>query len=222
LVVRAGEVLCVLGASGCGKTTLLRILAGLDQPTSGSIRSDLARPGPALGYLQQGETLFSWRSVLQNVALGGELLGRPRKLSQRRARESLESVALGSFADAGPRSISGGMTQRVLVARLLSTDPKLLLLDEPLGQLDLVGRRALAKILKEYTRNSGAATVVVTHSVEEAVFLGDRVCILSQRPATLARGFALSPDAQLPGFELADKERPYEQILDATLGVLQP
>jgi NitT/TauT family transport system ATP-binding protein len=187
LDVREGEIVCVLGASGCGKTTLLRILAGLDEPSAGRITCRESRPGQGIGYLPQGERLYEWRDVVSNVAISGELLGWRGAIAKDRARELLDTLGLGEFLSARAEELSGGMIQRALLARTLLTEPNLLLLDEPLGQLDLVARRALAEKIRGYVKERQAGAVIVSHSVEEVVALADKVLILSARPSTVAR-----------------------------------
>ncbi|MCB0319200.1 MAG: ATP-binding cassette domain-containing protein, partial [Bdellovibrionales bacterium] len=185
-------VTSILGASGCGKTTLLRMLSGLENCDSGDINSKFFRPGSSIGYLQQSEKLLPWRTVLDNVTLGLELLGIEKKIAEKKALGLLDRVGMKEFASSFTSQISGGMTQRTLLARTLITEPKLLLLDEPLGQLDIVARRDLAKIIREYAQEKSAAVLLMTHSVEEAVFISDIVFTLSRRPAMIVERFEIS------------------------------
>lgn len=191
LSIQPGSITAILGASGCGKTTLLSMLAGLLNPDEGSIYSDFSRPGEKLGLIQQSQRLLPWRTVLENVALGLELTGSSKKEARRRSLEFLLTVGMENFIDYFPSQLSGGMTQRVLIARALITKPSLLLLDEPLGQLDIIARKALASLIIEYVATLRAATVIVTHSVEEAIFMADHVIILTQRPSSIFETFSI-------------------------------
>ena len=212
-----GEILCILGASGCGKTTALKILSGLELPDAGSVVTDFARPGSKIGFLQQGEKLLPWRNVKQNVALALELQHVSYQEAVNRAEELLAIVGLHAFALSYPSQISGGMKQRALLARLFIYAPKLLLLDEPLSALDIVARRELAEILRTYVRKHNASAVVVTHSVEEAVFIADRVVTLSRLPATIVDHFAFSKEYLQEGAVLLDRTQGFDVILHGLL-----
>lgn len=202
----AGKIVSILGASGCGKTTLLKIIAGVLKPDSGRVRAPFDRPGPVLGFLQQGERPLPWRSVRNNISLGVELIGgRSRDLDRLIAK-----VGLADFAAALPSQLSGGMIQRMLVARTLATEPKLLLLDEPLGQLDIVGRRDMARVIRDYVKETRASALLVTHSVEEAVFVSDTVITLSRRPARIVKKFEMDQD----------RERSFDLVLKSLLGAI--
>lgn len=185
LDLQAGEIVALLGASGSGKTTFLRILCGETPADKGEIKSEVPRPGPQFGYLAQNDRLLPWRSALGNVALGPELTGQTKAAAQQAAREALESVGMERFAAVLPAQLSGGMQQRVLLARLFALKPKLLLLDEPMSNLDVLARRELATLIKNYARTRQAGVLVVTHSVEEACFLADRVLLVTRAPAKL-------------------------------------
>ena len=186
MALQSGEIVCLLGASGSGKTTLLQILSGQIPQDSGTVTSPVTRPGSELGYMRQSDQLLPWRSILDNVALGPELLGQSRRVARAAALEGLARVGLQDFAAHMPDEISGGMRQRAVLARTLATKPKLLFLDEPLSNLDVLARRQTALIVKDYVTQTGAAALVVTHSVEEACFLSDRILVLSSRPARVA------------------------------------
>lgn len=186
LDVFAGEFLAIVGPSGCGKTTLLHALAGL--LPEGVLRrgrievaEGLHRSG-ALGYLTQRETLLPWRTVLGNLELPLEIRGIGRRERRRRARGWLERFGLGEFAGSYPHELSGGMRQRVSLLRTLIYRPELLLLDEPLGSLDAQTRLALQQELRRLWRETGVTVVLVTHDIEEAVALAERVVVLSPRP----------------------------------------
>lgn len=217
----SGTITSLLGASGCGKTTLLRIIAGLDAPDKGEVVSTLERPGPTLGYVQQGERLLPWRTILGNVALALELLGTSKREAESLALEALKNVGLSDVALRYPAQISGGMTQRALMARAFITNPTLLLLDEPLGQLDIIARQELAAIIQGYVRSRGAAALLVTHSVEEAVSISDTILTLTRRPSTISERFVLTENAAKSGEEVVDPETSYEVVERALLRALK-
>ncbi|MGD9650638.1 MAG: ABC transporter ATP-binding protein [Dongiaceae bacterium] len=187
LEIKPGEVVCLIGASGSGKTTLLSILANSLAPDMGKVDSAVKRPSIELGFLRQAEDLLPWRTALENVALGMILQGQPQnEATLNQARYWLKEVGLAEAANRYPKQLSGGMQQRILLARTLALKPKLLLLDEPLGHLDVISRRDMAKLIHDYVAREKAAALIVTHSVEEAVFLADRIIVLSTRPARIA------------------------------------
>jgi len=184
-----GEFLCIVGPSGCGKTTLLRLIAGLIRPVAGRILLNgqaVTQPVRQVGLMFQKPALLPWRTALKNVALPLETNGHSRKEALEKARALLRWVGLEGFEDAYPVHLSGGMAQRVALARALAHDPSLLLLDEPFGSLDALTREELARELARLWEERRTTVVMVTHSVSEAVFLADRVLVLSSRPATLA------------------------------------
>ncbi|MDD5586720.1 MAG: ATP-binding cassette domain-containing protein [Alphaproteobacteria bacterium] len=185
LSLQPGEIVCLLGASGSGKTTLLRILAGLDAADSGEIQSELRRPSGELGYMSQNDRLLPWRSVRGNVSIALELLGQDKKSARQAALASLKQVGMEAFAASYPSQLSGGMIQRVLLARALVLQPRLLLMDEPMSNLDVLARRELSLLIKNYIHGHEKSALVVTHSVEEACFIADRVLLVSPSPATL-------------------------------------
>lgn len=180
-----GTFIAVVGPSGSGKSTLLRIVAGLEQPTQGEVAVDgqsVGGPHPSRALVFQDPTLFPWRTVWQNVALGPEACGQRVSKDDPRVREMLERVGLSAFATAYPAQLSGGMAQRTALARVLVNEPSLLLLDEPLGQLDALTRLSLqAELMRLWDRGRFTA-LLVTHDVDEALFLADRVLVLSARP----------------------------------------
>jgi NitT/TauT family transport system ATP-binding protein len=186
LSVKAQELVAVLGPSGCGKTTLLRIVAGLTPWDSGDVLVDgkpVSGPGPERGMVFQDFALLPWATVVDNVAFGLELRGVHRNERTERARRLIDSVGLSGFGDHYPHQLSGGMQQRVGLARALAIDPKILLLDEPFGSLDSVTRRVLQEDLLALHFSTRKTVLLVTHSVDEAARLGDRVVLLSARPA---------------------------------------
>lgn len=194
LTARAGEIICILGASGAGKTTLLNLLSGTAQPTSGTVTSPFARPGNKIGTMRQSDDLLPWRTVKGNIALGLELLHYPTKEIDEYCHYWLDKINLAEYRDFYPAQLSGGMKQRVALARCFAPMPKILFLDEPLGSLDIVGRRKMAEHIKHYVREEKAAAIVVTHSVEEAIFLADTIFVMTPRPMTIAAEIILHDD----------------------------
>jgi len=189
LDVPTGGFVSLVGTSGCGKSTLLNIVAGLDLPTSGTVTVDgdtVVGPGPDRGVVFQAYSLFPWRSVAKNVAFGLECLKVGRDERRARVAEMLGIVGLSEFAGRLPRELSGGMRQRVAIARALVSEPDLLLLDEPFGALDLQTRRSLHEFLRQVWQRTGATVLMVTHDVGEAVYLSERVVVMSSRPGRIA------------------------------------
>ncbi|MCS7139785.1 MAG: ABC transporter ATP-binding protein [Candidatus Nezhaarchaeota archaeon] len=184
--VYEGELLCIVGPSGCGKTTLLRILAGLEKPTSGEVllrQKPIRGPGPDRVMVFQEYALFPWRTVLGNVTFGLELKGMPKDEAVKEAMKYIELVGLEGFESMYPHELSGGMRQRVALARALACDPEILLMDEPLSALDAQTRNYMQEELIEIWEKTRKTIIFVTHNVEEAVFLGDRIVVLTFRPA---------------------------------------
>jgi NitT/TauT family transport system ATP-binding protein len=188
------EFVCVLGSSGCGKTTLLRLIAGLDQDREGQIILDgeeMYGPSPKIGFVFQEYSLFPWRTVIDNIAFGLEMNGVGREERYRTAERYLDLVGLGQFRNSYPSELSGGMRQRVAVARALALDPVLLLMDEPFGALDAQTRNMLQKELLEIWEKTRKTIVFITHSVDEAVFLADRIIVLTPRPGHVCQIFPI-------------------------------
>ncbi len=182
------EFVCILGPSGSGKSTLLRILAGLLPPTSGEVfyRGErLAGPRREVGFVFQKANLMPWRTVVENITLPLELAGVPHAFAVAQAKEMVELVGLSGFENTLPRDLSGGMAQRVAIARALVHDPDLLLLDEPFGSLDALTRERMGGELLRIWQARRKTVVMVTHSISEALFLADRVLVLSGRPGRL-------------------------------------
>jgi NitT/TauT family transport system ATP-binding protein len=191
--LKPGEFVALLGPSGCGKSTLLRLVAGLEPPSSGTLREDgepITRPFPTRVVVFQDPTLFPWRTVWDNVALGLEAQG-ILKSQRYRVDAAIDLVGLSGFRKAYPHQLSGGMAQRVALARALVNDPKILILDEPLGKLDSLTRIAMQAELVSLWQRSGFTTLLVTHDVEEAVFLAHRVIVFSDRPARIKADIAV-------------------------------
>jgi len=188
--VAAGEFLCIVGPSGSGKSTLLRVLAGLLPQSAGSLRIEAARPGrPLTAMVFQDHALLPWRTVLGNVTFGLENRGVERAEREARAAEMLAMVGLTRFARHYPHQLSGGMKQRVGIARALASDPEVLLMDEPLAALDAQTRTIMQEELLRIWATLGTTVIYVTHSLEEALLLGDRVVLLTARPGRVSRVF---------------------------------
>jgi NitT/TauT family transport system ATP-binding protein len=188
LSINENEFICFIGPSGCGKTTLLRIIAGLDVPTSGAVylKGDaITGPGPERGMVFQEYSLFPWRTVLDNVAFGLQLKGVPKEKRYEMARLYLRMVGLERFEDSYPHELSGGMKQRVAIARALVNDPLALLMDEPFGALDAQTRNIMQSELLRIWNEEKKTIVFVTHSVDEAIYLGDRIVMMSARPGRI-------------------------------------
>lgn len=187
LSVAAGEFVALLGPSGCGKSTLLRLVAGLDAARQGTIAQDgvpIERPDPSRIVVFQDPTLYPWRRVRANVALGLEARGVAR-VAQHRVDDALARVGLQEFSNVFPHQLSGGMAQRVALARALVNDPRLLILDEPLGKLDSLTRLTMQAELTALWQRDGFSALLVTHDVEEALFLAQRVIVFGPRPARI-------------------------------------
>ena len=190
LEVKDKEFVCILGPSGCGKTTLLRLISGLDASQGGSIDLDgeeLRGPSPKIGFVFQEYSLFPWRTVIENIAFGLEMKGVPKAERDRIAESYLDLVNLSAFKTSYPSELSGGMRQRVAVARALALDPVLLLMDEPFGALDAQTRNMLQSELLEIWEKTKKTIIFITHSVDEAVYLSDRIIVLSPRPGRICK-----------------------------------
>ncbi|MFB3764934.1 MAG: ABC transporter ATP-binding protein [Methanotrichaceae archaeon] len=188
LGIRENEFVCFIGPSGCGKTTLLRIIAGLEDPTSGAVYIDgkqIKGPGPERGMVFQEYSLFPWRTVLDNVAFGLELKGKPKDIRYAAARQYLKMVELERFEERYPHELSGGMKQRVAIARALVNNPLALLMDEPFGALDAQTRNIMQSELLKIWQEERMTVIFVTHSVDEAIYLADRIMIMSARPGRI-------------------------------------
>jgi NitT/TauT family transport system ATP-binding protein len=188
--IAPGEFVCIVGPSGSGKSTLLRIMAGLIQPQHGHVYLDgqiVTAPGRSIGLVFQKANLMPWRTTIDNIALPLELEGVSGGEIDRRARELIDLVGLNGFADSYPRGLSGGMEQRVAIARALINRPSILLLDEPFGSLDALTRERMALELTRIWATQKTTVVMVTHSIQEAVFLSDRVLVMTDRPGHIAQ-----------------------------------
>ncbi|WP_439535538.1 ABC transporter ATP-binding protein [Methyloversatilis sp.] len=186
--VPAGQFLCLLGPSGCGKSTVLGALAGHIRPSAGSLTLDaqpIEGPAPERGLVFQHHTLFPWKSVIDNVAFGLKMQGISRSERTARARELIELVGLKGFERHYPVQLSGGMQQRVEIARVLINQPRVLLMDEPFGALDAQTRQLMQQLLLDVWARVGTTIVFVTHDIDEALFLGDRILVMGARPGRL-------------------------------------
>ncbi|MEM8554844.1 MAG: ABC transporter ATP-binding protein [Pseudomonadota bacterium] len=188
LNIAAGEFVCILGPSGCGKSTLLNAVAGYQKPTTGAVTVDgkaVEKPGPERGMVFQQYSLLPWKTVYENVAFGPLMAGHTRTEAGSTANTFLELVGLKKFGDRYPAELSGGMQQRVGIARALANYPSVLLMDEPFGALDAQTRLMMQESLLDIWRQFGTTVVFVTHDVDEAVFLADRVLIMSASPGSI-------------------------------------
>jgi nitrate ABC transporter ATP-binding subunit len=188
IAIAAGEFVCMIGASGCGKSTLLRIVAGFEEPTSGGVAvqgKPITGPGSDRGMVFQDYALFPWMSVHQNIGFGPRQRQLPRREVQAIANEFVRLVGLERFADRYPSQLSGGMKQRVAIARVLANNATILLMDEPFGALDALTREQLQRELLQIWARTGVTIIFVTHSVEEAVLLADRVLVMSAGPGRI-------------------------------------
>lgn len=186
--VPAGQFVCVLGPSGCGKSTLLGALAGHIPPADGTLSLDgaaISGPHPDRGIVFQHHTLFPWKNVRDNVAFGPKMRGVPKEARYRQADAILELIGLGGFAERYPKQLSGGMQQRVEIARVLVNHPRLLLMDEPFGALDALTRLMMQELLLDIWTRLRTTIVFVTHDIDEALFLADRVLVMSPRPGRI-------------------------------------
>jgi NitT/TauT family transport system ATP-binding protein len=215
LDVGEGEFVCLLGPSGCGKSTLLNAIAGFSPPTSGSIaingRPDAARfPGPDRGMVFQEYALFPWMTVAQNIRFGLEIKGLPKAEMNEKVDGLLRKLNLYEFRERFPKDLSGGMNQRVAIARVLALDSPIMLMDEPFGALDALTRRTLQDELLRIWDEYRKTIVFVTHSIEESVYLADRVAVMTYRPGTIKRDVRIAMprprDSASAGFNALKKE----------------
>jgi NitT/TauT family transport system ATP-binding protein len=188
--IAEGEFVALLGPSGCGKSTLLNILAGFEPLSSGTVRFDgkaIAKPGPDRGVVFQEASLLPWLTVWENVVFGPKVQGLRREDYEPKARDILKTVGLEKFHDALPVQLSGGMRQRVGIARVLVMEPRALLMDEPFGALDAQTRLSMQQLLLDVWQKLKTTVLFVTHDIDEAILLADRVCVMSARPGRISR-----------------------------------
>jgi ABC-type nitrate/sulfonate/bicarbonate transport system ATPase subunit len=192
LAIGASEFFCLVGPSGCGKTTMLNILAGYDRPTSGTVLMNgvpLRGPGPDRGVVFQQGALFTWMSVADNVAFGPRAMGKSKREARQIADHYINLVGLGSFASRYPYELSGGMQQRVGIARALANSPELLLMDEPFAALDVQTRELLQEEIKRIWKETRKTIFWITHSIEEALFLATSIAVMTARPGRIKAAF---------------------------------
>ena len=188
LQVEESEFVMIVGPSGCGKTTLINMIGGLDEATSGQVILDgkeIEGPGPDRGMVFQGYSLFPWLTVLKNVEFGMKMRKVPAEERTRKAMEYIKLVGLEGFENALPKQLSGGMKQRVAIARTLANEPEMLLMDEPFGALDAQTRVVMQELLAKISRETRTTILFITHEIDEAVLLGDRIYVMSRRPGTI-------------------------------------
>ncbi|MCH9713462.1 MAG: ABC transporter ATP-binding protein [Cyanobacteria bacterium] len=195
--VHSGEFVALVGSSGSGKSTVMRLIAGLDRPSSGTISIDgcaISTPGSDRGMVFQKYSLYPWLTAAQNVAFGMELQGRDRREIRERSSYFLEVVGLADAARRLPRELSGGMQQRVAIARALAAEPKVLLLDEPFGALDIQIRESMQEFLHDLWKRTGLTALLITHDLEEALLLAGQVHIMAPSPGRIVRSVAVDLD----------------------------
>jgi NitT/TauT family transport system ATP-binding protein len=192
--IQRGEFICAVGASGSGKSTLLRQIAGLDTPTAGEVKIDgvsVTGPGPDRGMVFQHYTLFPWMNVQENAEFGLKLQGLPKKERREKASYYLNVTGLTNFSRTLPKALSGGMKQRVAIARALASEPKVMLMDEPFGALDIHTKESMHEFMLELWERTNLTIFMITHDVEEAVFLSNRIYALSARPGTVSKEISI-------------------------------
>ena len=217
LEIPQGQFVCLLGPSGCGKSTLLNAVAGFAPPTSGNIVADgqvVTAPGPERGMVFQEYALFPWMTVEKNIAFGLEIKGTPAAQIAARVDELLAMLSLSDFRQRFPKDLSGGMRQRVAIARVLALDSPIMLMDEPFGALDALTRRNLQDELLRIWAELKKTIIFVTHSIEEAIYLADRIVVMTYRPGTVKRDILVD----LP--RLRDPAAPEFNALKRELGAL--
>jgi NitT/TauT family transport system ATP-binding protein len=194
LSVAPGEFVAIIGPSGCGKSTLLSLISGIVMPTDGAVLIDgkaVTEPSRKVGYMLQQDYLFEWRTILENTLLGAEIQGAPLAKARERATQLLTRYGLGQFLNHLPRQLSGGMRQRVALARTLCTEPDIVLLDEPFSALDSQTRLALADEITEILRREEKTVILVTHDIGEAISMAERVVVMSRRPGQVKSNHAI-------------------------------
>ena len=194
LDIKEGEIVSVLGPSGCGKTTLLNIIAGFLSPTSGEVQLNnhvVKGPGSERGMVFQQGALFEWLTVSENVAFGPNMAGKPKDQTRQKVEHLLQIVGLGDFGEKPVYQLSGGMQQRVALARCLANDPDVILMDEPLGALDALTREKMQGLVLKLWEETGKTIILITHSVEEALFLGEKLVVMAPRPGRIEKIYEL-------------------------------
>ena len=219
---KTGELVALVGPSGCGKSTLLHLAAGLEMPTQGSVRADgnkVAGPHPSRTLVFQEHALYPWLTLEDNVALALEFQNTPKKRAREAAREWLARVSLAGFEHYYPHQVSGGMRQRAALARAFIAQPQTMLMDEPFGALDALTRLALQDVLRQLIAQEKPTVLLVTHDVDEALFLADRIVVFSPRPARVLREFNLAHRAKTHDLsDLAAEKREILRLLGIGVG----
>ena len=206
--VRESEFVVIVGPSGCGKSTLINIVGGLEEKTSGSVKisgHEISGPGADRGMVFQSYSLFPWLTVQKNVEFGLKMKGVPAKERSEIALSYIDMVGLNAFKDALPDQLSGGMKQRVAIARTLANDPEILLMDEPFGALDAQTRMLMQESLADITGRTGSTVLFITHDIDEAILLGDRVLVMSRRPGTIKADIDIKLDCKRNHEALTDE-----------------
>lgn len=206
--VRESEFAVIVGPSGCGKSTLINIVGGLEEKTSGSVMiggHEISGPGADRGMVFQSYSLFPWLTVQKNVEFGLKMKGVPAKERSETALSYIDLVGLSAFKDALPDQLSGGMKQRVAIARTLANDPEILLMDEPFGALDAQTRMLMQESLADITGRTGSTVLFITHDIDEAILLGDRVLVMSRRPGTIKADIDIKLDCKRNHEALTDE-----------------
>jgi len=225
LNLKSGELMSVLGPSGCGKTTLLNIVAGFLAPTEGKvILNDHVVTGPAAerGMVFQQGALFEWMNVRKNIAFGPDMAGKPAAETQEKVESLLQIVGLKDFADKMIYELSGGMQQRVALARCLANDPDVILMDEPLGALDALTREKMQGLVLKLWKETGKTIILITHSVEEALLLGERLVVMAPRPGRIHKEYNL-PFAEMgvgKDLRLVKKEKRFGEVREEILTMI--
>src|SRR6201994_1736477 len=218
LTVKKGEFICLIGASGCGKSTLLRMAAGFEAATRGDALMcgmPIKGPGPSRGMVFQDYGLFPWLSVRDNIGFGPKSRGRTKAETRDNAERFIELVGLSNFADVYPHQLSGGMKQRVAIARVLANDAEVVLMDEPFGALDAMTRERLQDELVEIWSRTGLTVLFVTHSIEEAIFLADRVVVMSPGPGRIDNEYVI--DLPRPRNTTSNEFNEWRRLLSSQL-----
>ncbi len=219
---KTGELVALVGPSGCGKSTLLHLAAGLEMPTQGSVLADgtkVAGPHPSRTLVFQEHALYPWLTLEDNVALALEFQNTPKKRAREAAREWLARVSLAGFEHYYPHQVSGGMRQRAALARAFIAQPQTMLMDEPFGALDALTRLALQDVLRQLIEQEKPTVLLVTHDVDEALFLADRIVVFSPRPARVLREFNLAHRAKTHDLsDLAAEKREILRLLGIGVG----
>lgn len=220
-----GEIMSVLGPSGCGKTTLLNILAGFLAPTGGQVHLNghlVTGPDPERGMVFQKGALFEWMTVRENVEFGPRMKGLPTKQRNQISDQLLETVGLGDFKEKAVYELSGGMQQRVALARCLANDPDVILMDEPLGALDALTREKMQALVLKLWKESGRTVILITHSVEEALLLGERLLVMAPRPGRIHKEYRLPFADRGVGMDLREvkKDQSFTDTRDEILSMI--